>query len=174
VFVLALCVLGWCLVFGLVWFVFCFCFWPADGALSKPFRKTPQNTNTTQTPPPAHTLTHTPKYHETQQINAAEGDAEAITRRAAATATGLASVARALADNARGADAAQLAVAEAYVDAFSKVARESSVVLLPANAGDPAAMVAQAMSAFRALGGGGAGGPGAAALGAGGGGKSGA
>jgi len=79
-----------------------------------------------------------------------------------------------LADNARGADAAQLAVAEAYVDAFSKVARESSVVLLPANAGDPAAMVAQAMSAFRALGGGGAGGPGAAALGAGGGGKSGA
>jgi hypothetical protein len=65
----------------------------------------------------------------------------------------LAAVARSLSDNERGSDAARLAVAEAYVDAFGKVAKESSVVLLPANAADPAAMVAQAMGAFKALGG---------------------
>lgn len=81
-----------------------------------------------------------------------------------------------MSENERGADAARLAVAEAYVDAFGKVAKESSVVLLPANAADPAAMVAQAMGAFKALGGVGASGAGVgagavAAKAAGGGGK---
>jgi hypothetical protein len=67
-------------------------------------------------------------------------------------------VAQSLAAHPRAADAAQLAVAEAYVDAFAQVARESSVVLLPANAADAAGMVAQAMAGFKALGGGGGGG----------------
>ena len=35
-----------------------------------------------------------------------------------------------------------------YVEAFSKLAKESNTLLLPANAGDPAAMVAQALGVF--------------------------
>ena len=62
-------------------------------------------------------------------------------------------MAKTLASEPRAADAAQLAVAESYVDAFAKVAKESSVVLLPADAANAAGMVAQAMGAFKALGG---------------------
>jgi len=45
-------------------------------------------------------------------------------------------------------EAAALRVAERYVEAFSKLAKESNTLLLPANAGDPAAMVAQALGVF--------------------------
>ena len=57
-----------------------------------------------------------------QVVLAAEAEAEAILRRSEATATGLRSVAAAL-EGAGGA-AAQLRVAEAYVDAFRQLAKE--------------------------------------------------
>ena len=50
-----------------------------------------------------------------------------------------------------GASAVSLRVAEQYVEAFGKIAKKGNTVLLPANTGDPAAMVAQAMSVYRAV-----------------------
>lgn len=79
------------------------------------------------------------------------GDAEAILRRAEATAKGLAVVAEAMADRG-GADAAALRVAEQYVSAFGQVAKAGTTVLLPAAVGDPAAMVAQALAIYRSVG----------------------
>jgi hypothetical protein len=47
-----------------------------------------------------------------------------------------------------GHDAVSLKIAEQYVSAFGRLAQKGNTVLLPANVGDPAAMVAQALSVF--------------------------
>lgn len=47
-----------------------------------------------------------------------------------------------------GHDAVSLKIAEQYVGAFGRLAQKGNTVLLPANVGDPAAMVAQALSVF--------------------------
>lgn len=86
----------------------------------------------------------------TDQINRARGEAEAILSVAAATAEGLRKVAEAT-QMPGGVDAAGLRVAEQYVSAFSKLAQESTTVLLPANANDAASMVAQALTLFDRL-----------------------
>ena len=83
----------------------------------------------------------------TDQINRAEGEAKAIFSIAQATAEGIQEVAKAL-NSAGGAEAASLRVAESYVEAFEKLAKESTTILLPANASDAGSMVAQAMTVF--------------------------
>lgn len=88
-----------------------------------------------------------------EAINRASGEAEAIFRKADATSRGLNVVAQAM-QGTGGADAAMLRVAEKYVEAFRELAKETNTVLLPANAGDPASMVAQALSIFKSVGGG--------------------
>ncbi|PWA68631.1 Band 7 protein [Artemisia annua] len=47
--------------------------------------------------------------------------------------------------------AASLQVAERYIDAFGKLAKESTTLLLPANASNPASIVTQALSIFKML-----------------------
>jgi regulator of protease activity HflC (stomatin/prohibitin superfamily) len=104
--------------------------------------------------------------------NRARGESEAILARAAATAKGVEMLSGAL-NAPGGAAAAQLRVAEQWLAAFGNIAKSSTTVLLPASAGDPGAMVAQALSVFKAVqqtGGGAAGG--AVMLGEGGGGES--
>ncbi|KAL3687153.1 hypothetical protein R1sor_013462 [Riccia sorocarpa] len=84
------------------------------------------------------------------QVNRAKGEAEAIFAKAEATAKGI----RELSDAIRadgGHEAASLRVAEQYILAFSKIAKEGTTMLLPSNAGDPAAMMAQAMSIYRGV-----------------------
>lgn len=81
------------------------------------------------------------------QINRAQGQAEAIREVAIATAEGIREVAKAINEQG-GSDAVALKVAEKYVDAFGKLAKESNTILLPANASDAGSMVAQAMSVF--------------------------
>ena len=49
--------------------------------------------------------------------------------------------------NPGGADAARIRVAELYLREFGKIAKEGNTVLLPADAANPANMVAQAMAA---------------------------
>jgi len=49
-----------------------------------------------------------------------------------------------------GHDASSLRVAEQYVGAFRELAASGSTVVVPANAGDVGAMVAQAMAIYRA------------------------
>lgn len=64
-----------------------------------------------------------------------------------ANAEAIAAVAKTLA-NQEGKDAVSLKIAEQYIEAFSKLAKESNTLLLPAGANDPAGMVAQAMSIY--------------------------
>ena len=88
-----------------------------------------------------------------QQINEAEGEAQAILAVAAATAEGLRKVALAL-DAPGGDQAMALRVAEQYVGEFGRLARASTTLVLPANLGDVASMIALATSVAKRMPGG--------------------
>lgn len=83
----------------------------------------------------------------TDQVNRAKGEAEAIIAVAEATARGIEVIAKAIAQQG-GEEAISLRVAEQYVAAFSQLAKQSTTVLLPANAHDTGSMVAQALTVF--------------------------
>lgn len=86
----------------------------------------------------------------TDRINRARGEAEAIRRLAAATAEGINEVGASISQNG-GREAASLRVAQDYVDAFGKLAKESTTVLLPHQGNDIASAVTQAMAAFNTI-----------------------
>mmetsp|Transcript_13513 Transcript_13513/g.34692 ORF Transcript_13513/g.34692 Transcript_13513/m.34692 type:complete len:354 (-) Transcript_13513:143-1204(-) len=89
-----------------------------------------------------------------KMINEAAGDAEATKARANATAVAVAEVAAAL--EASGSDkAVSMRIAEEYIAAFGKLAKEGNTLLLPAGVSDPAGMVAQALSIYGTVAGGG-------------------
>ncbi|RLN95692.1 hypothetical protein BBJ28_00016750 [Nothophytophthora sp. Chile5] len=77
----------------------------------------------------------------------AEGAAAAILAKANASADAIQRLSQAIGKTG-GRDAVALQVAEKYVDAFGNIAKESTTVLLPANASDPSSMVASALSIF--------------------------
>jgi len=78
-------------------------------------------------------------------INKAQGEATAIRVIAEANAAAVRAVADAIADKG-GMEAANLKVATQYVEAFASLAKTSNTLILPANAGDVAGMVATAMT----------------------------
>ena len=78
-------------------------------------------------------------------INRAQGEATAIRVIAEATAAGVRSVAEAIGDKG-GLDAANLKVAQQYIDAFANLAKSSNTLIIPSNTGDVAGFVATAMS----------------------------
>ncbi|XVF80458.1 hypothetical protein PTKIN_Ptkin15bG0075200 [Pterospermum kingtungense] len=82
------------------------------------------------------------------QVNRAQGEAEAILAKASATAKGIQIVSQAIQESG-GTEAVSLRIAEQYIDAFSKLAKEGTTVLLPSNAADPANMMAQAMAIYK-------------------------
>jgi regulator of protease activity HflC (stomatin/prohibitin superfamily) len=86
----------------------------------------------------------------TDQINRAKGEAEAIIAVADATARGIETIATSIMKKG-GNEAVSLKIAEKYVDAFGKLAKDSTTVLLPSNAGDAGSMVAQALGVFDAI-----------------------
>lgn len=84
-----------------------------------------------------------------EQINLATGEAEAIRVKAEATARGIDSVARAIAEGKESAQGAvSLSVAEKYVEAFGKLAKEGTSVIVPGNVGDIGSMIASAMAVY--------------------------
>ncbi|KAF2223140.1 SPFH domain/Band 7 family protein [Elsinoe ampelina] len=84
-----------------------------------------------------------------EQINTASGEAEAILLKARATAAGIDAVARSIAEGRESAQGAvSLSVAEKYVDAFSKLAKEGTSVVVPGNVGDLGGMIANAMAVY--------------------------
>ncbi|XP_037121546.1 stomatin-like protein 2, mitochondrial [Syngnathus acus] len=85
-----------------------------------------------------------------EQINQAAGEAQAVLAKAEAKAKAIRLLSDALAEQ-NGNAAASLSVAEQYVLAFSKLAKESNTVLLPSNAGDVSSMVTQAMAVYGTL-----------------------
>ena len=80
-------------------------------------------------------------------LRSAEGEAEAITLRATATAEAIRTVGETISKSG-GRDAVGYRIAEQYVEAFSKIAKEGNTVILPSNAGDVPSMVTQALAAF--------------------------
>ena len=85
------------------------------------------------------------------QVNRAKGEAEAVTLVATATAESIEVVASAI-QKKGGADAVSLKLAEQYILAFAKLAKENNTVIIPANIGDANSMVAQATAIFKHLG----------------------
>ncbi|KAI9716468.1 MAG: hypothetical protein M1812_005363 [Candelaria pacifica] len=84
-----------------------------------------------------------------EQINMASGEAEAILLKAKATANGIDAVARSIAQGKESAQGAvSLTVAEKYVDAFAKLAKEGTSVIVPGNVGDIGGMIASAMAVY--------------------------
>ncbi|KAL0587224.1 hypothetical protein ABG067_003282 [Albugo candida] len=77
----------------------------------------------------------------------AEGGAAAILARAEASAEAINRLSVAIGKRG-GNDAVSLQVAEKYVEAFGRVAKESTTLLLPAASSDPATMVASALAIF--------------------------
>jgi len=87
-----------------------------------------------------------------QLINAAMGSAESVRLAGEARAEAIRLVGEALQKGGgQGEAAASLAVAENYVEALSKLAKESNTLLLPANVGDVGGMVGQALAIYKTV-----------------------
>ncbi|GAB4858636.1 hypothetical protein Ancab_010109 [Ancistrocladus abbreviatus] len=84
------------------------------------------------------------------QKNRAQGEADGIRAKASATAEAIKALAEAL-QGYGGKEAASLKVAEQYMQAFSKLAQESTTVLLPSSVSNPASMVTQALTLYKSL-----------------------
>ncbi|MGD9732676.1 MAG: SPFH domain-containing protein [Desulfamplus sp.] len=80
-----------------------------------------------------------------KRINEAEGRAKEIELVASATAAGIRTVAEAL-RTAGGETAANLRVAEKYIEEFGKLAKENNTMIIPANLADISSLVAASMS----------------------------
>jgi regulator of protease activity HflC (stomatin/prohibitin superfamily) len=78
-------------------------------------------------------------------INKAQGDATAIRVIAEATAAGVRAVGEAIGDKG-GLEAANLKVAQQYVEAFANLAKQSNTLIIPGNAADIGGFVATAMT----------------------------
>ena len=78
-------------------------------------------------------------------INKAQGDATAIRLIAEATAAGISAVAEAIGRDG-GQSAANLKVAELYINAFANLAKTSNTLIVPSNVSDVAGLVASAMT----------------------------
>lgn len=86
---------------------------------------------------------------KSEQINMASGEAQAILVKAQATAKGIEAVAIAIKNGEESAqNAVSLTVAEKYVDAFGKLAKEGTAVVVPGNVGDIGGMIASAMAVY--------------------------
>ncbi|KAL9115536.1 MAG: hypothetical protein Q9187_007309, partial [Circinaria calcarea] len=84
-----------------------------------------------------------------EQINMASGEAEAILVKAKATARGIDAVAGSIREGRESAQGAvSLSVAEKYVEAFGRMAKEGTIVVVPGNMGDMGGMIASAMAVY--------------------------
>ncbi len=83
-----------------------------------------------------------------RRINEAEGRAQEILKVAEATAEGIRRVAQAL-NEAGGRDAANLEVAQKYVEQFGKLAKEGNTLIVPANLSDIPTMVSTMMATLK-------------------------
>jgi regulator of protease activity HflC (stomatin/prohibitin superfamily) len=88
-----------------------------------------------------------------EQINMASGEAEAILLKAKATAAGIDAIAKSIAEGEASAQGAvSLSIAEKYVDAFGKLAKEGTAIVVPGNVGDIGSMIATAMAVYGKVG----------------------
>ncbi|VAI87788.1 unnamed protein product [Triticum turgidum subsp. durum] len=82
------------------------------------------------------------------QANRAKGEAEAILSKSQATAEGIRMVSESM--RAEGsAEAAKLRIAEQYITAFAALAKNTTTMLLPSDAGNPSSMIAQSLQIYK-------------------------
>jgi regulator of protease activity HflC (stomatin/prohibitin superfamily) len=81
------------------------------------------------------------------KINKAKGEAEAIETVAKATAISIEAIAAAILKNG-GSEAVSMSIAQQYIEAFQKLAKDSNTLIIPSEVGNIGAMTAQAMSIF--------------------------
>jgi regulator of protease activity HflC (stomatin/prohibitin superfamily) len=87
-----------------------------------------------------------------ESINVARGEAEATILRADAAAEALRKVGSVIQSDASGGKAAaSLRVAEKWIEAFGKLAKEGNTLIIPADAGNPSGFIAQALSIFKSM-----------------------
>lgn len=79
-----------------------------------------------------------------RQINQAQGQAEAILAVATASAEGIKRVAQSI-DSDGGRDAASLKIAEEYMKQLGIMGKNSNLMIVPSNVGDPSSVIATAM-----------------------------
>lgn len=85
-----------------------------------------------------------------EQVNHANGDSQAMITRATAKAEAIQRISAALSKK-NGMNAVAVHVAEQYVNAFGNLAKTNNTIILPSNAGDVSAMVAQALTIYSTL-----------------------
>ncbi len=83
-------------------------------------------------------------------IRRAQAEAQAIYARSEATAESIKRMAHSVVSHG-GSEVVAVRLAEQYVQAFAELARKGNTLILPANAGDPAGMVAQALGIYDSL-----------------------
>jgi hypothetical protein len=83
-------------------------------------------------------------------ILAAQGDADALLNRAKAAAQAIEMLGSSIRKTG-GREAVTMRLAEQYVAAFARIAKNGNTILLPAQVGDPSAMVAQAVTMWQSL-----------------------
>ncbi|KAF8321783.1 EPB72-like 2 [Clavulina sp. PMI_390] len=87
-----------------------------------------------------------------ESVNVARGEAEAALVRADATAQALLTVGRAIqSEQGAGKDAVQLRVAEKWIEAFEKLAKEGNTLIIPQEVGNPSSAIAQVMGIFKGV-----------------------
>lgn len=83
-----------------------------------------------------------------QSINEAKGEAEAILAKAKATALGIKEIAKAINETPGGKDAVSLQVAEHYVEAFGKLAKETNTMIVPAGLNDLSGLISSGLGIY--------------------------
>ncbi|KAF6011450.1 hypothetical protein HII13_002459 [Brettanomyces bruxellensis] len=84
-----------------------------------------------------------------KRVNWAKGSAEAVTMKADADSAAIKKIAKAITDNKGGKDAVSLRIAEKYVDAFGKLAKETNTVILPSNLDNFSQFIAAGMGIYK-------------------------
>jgi regulator of protease activity HflC (stomatin/prohibitin superfamily) len=81
------------------------------------------------------------------KINKAKGESEAIQLVAKATAIGIEKIAEAILKNG-GTEAVSMKLAQQYIEAFQKIAKDGNTIIIPSEIGNVGSMVAQATTIF--------------------------
>ncbi|MFK7760999.1 MAG: SPFH domain-containing protein [Candidatus Midichloriaceae bacterium] len=83
----------------------------------------------------------------TDKINKAKGESEAIQLVAKATAIGIEKIAEAILKSG-GTEAVSMKLAQQYIEAFQKIAKDGNTIIIPSEVGNIGSMVAQATTIF--------------------------
>lgn len=86
-----------------------------------------------------------------KRVNLAKGSAEAVNLRAEADSAAIKKIAKAISESQGGEDAVSLRIAERYIEAFGKLAKETNTLILPANLDNFSQFIGAGMGIYKNL-----------------------